>query len=168
MLNKYKHLLNIKTKNLLVDTGPLALLLVGLYKSEKLKEFQIDSKRFDEEDLNLLVNFLRGINLFITPQILAETNNIIGKFMVKEQFKELLKNNMLFLKDRLVEVYIHKNEILNNDLVLKLGITDMSIFLSARDKAVLTIDWRLKNICNENSIQAYHLEEITSFKWIMD
>lgn len=168
MLNKYQILHEAKTKKLLIDTGPLSLILIGSYKLEKLNKFRAGSKKFDEDDFKILVQFLQDLDLFITPQILAETNNIVKNSIGKEELEKLMKNNMIFLKDRLAEIYIKKNRILENDLVLKFGITDISIFLSSKNKIVLTIDWALRNICRKNKISAYHLDEITSIKWVID
>lgn len=167
MLSKYQMPQQTKISNLLIDAGPLSLILIGLYDSNKLDSFRVGSKKFDKEDFKVVLQFLQSPNLFITPQILAEANNIVENSIGKEKFKELMESNMLFLKDRLIEVYIIKNKILENDLVLKFGITDISIFLSSKDKTVLTIDWALRNICVRNKIQAYHLDEITSIKWMM-
>lgn len=167
MLNKFQLLQKANGTDLLIDTGPLSLLLVGSYKIDKLDKFVVDSRKFDENDFKLLIQFLQNFNLFITPQILAETNNIVEKYIGKNEFGEFMKINMAFLKNRLAEIYIGKNKILENDMVLKFGVTDISIFLSSKDKTVLTIDWKLRGVCIKNKIPAYHLDEITSLKWII-
>lgn len=167
MLNKYQLLQKVKTKNLLIDTGPLSLLLVGLYNVKRLDKFSINSKRFDKKDFTLLIQFVQEHTLFVTPQILAETVNITSKYIEKNEFSEFMKINMTFLKDRLTEIYIKKNEILENDLVLRFGITDISVFLSSKDKAILTLDWALRGLCEQNKVPAYHLNEITSAKWLI-
>ena len=46
MSNKYRLQQKADAKNILIDTGPLSLLLIGSYKADKLKRFRIGSKKF--------------------------------------------------------------------------------------------------------------------------
>ena len=58
MLNKYQMPQETKTNNLLIDAGPLSLILIGFYDSNKLDNFLIGSKKFDKEDFKILLQFL--------------------------------------------------------------------------------------------------------------
>jgi len=78
-----------KTNNLLIDAGPLSLILIGFYDSNKLDNFLIGSKKFDKEDFKILLQFLQYPDLFVTPQILAEANNIVENSIGRDEFKEL-------------------------------------------------------------------------------
>lgn len=166
MLNQDQLIKDAKTKNLLLDTGPLVLLLVGSYNNEKIASLTVGSKKFETEDFKLLLSFLKGFDLFITPHILAEASNIIGKYIRKNEFEKVISMNKKFLKEGVLEIYIKKDEILDNEIALKIGITDTSIILASTNKIVLTIDEPLLGICKKNGIYACRLDEITCIKWL--
>lgn len=164
MLNKLQLLQEARSKSLLIDTGPLSLLLVGAYNTRYLDKFIIESKKVDKKDFELLVNFLQGLEILVTPHVLAETNNIVENKIGKRNFKDFIEKNMLFIKDSLIELYISKDEIFNTNVVLKFGVTDTSLFLASKSKILLTMDWALRNYCKSKNIAALHLDEVTSIK----
>lgn len=158
-----KKLKNNGHKNIVMDTAPLLLLLIGLYDTNQIGKFKRVSK-FNETDFELLSRFVSRSRITVTPEVLAEVSNFAQE-LKGERFAGFITANMETLK-KLGEVYIKKEDILGKNEVFKLGFTDTSLLLLAqKDNAnVLTDDTHLWSRCKNLGIKTTLLNEILSMK----
>ena len=64
---------------LILDTGPLIFLLIGLYDPSK-KDIKDIWQGHTKEELQLLLEIIKNFkNIIITPQILAECTNLLNQ-----------------------------------------------------------------------------------------
>lgn len=145
----------------IIDTSPLLLILIGSYDKNLLGKFK-RVRNYNEEDFEILFQYLLRKEIIITPQILAEVSNFAEE-LGDEKFKQFINKNKDGLK-KLNEFYIKKDDIFNTEEVLKLGFTDTSIFLFAKNKnaEVLTADRKLWNVCRDqkSKINAVHIDDL--------
>ncbi|MFH1774537.1 MAG: hypothetical protein ABH874_06225, partial [Methanobacteriota archaeon] len=104
-----KKLKNNGHKNIVMDTAPLLLLLIGLYDTNQIGKFKRVSK-FNETDFEFLSRFVLRSRITITPEVLAEVSNFAQE-LKGERFADFITANMETLK-KLGEVYIKKEDIL--------------------------------------------------------
>lgn len=156
------------SKEVIMDTEPLLLLLIGLYDKNELRKFK-RVKKYGIEDFNLLCKFLINRRIVITPEVLAEISNF-AKQLKEDKFSEFLMSNIENLR-RIKEIYIGKDDILNAKEVFKFGFTDTSLILLAKETngEVLTNDYPLFSKCKNNGIKTVFLKELLFqkeiFKW---
>ena len=143
-------------KEIVIDTGPLLLCLIGFYSINDLKWFN-----YDKKDFILLVEYLKNFKkIFITPQVLAEASNLAKSRLKKEKFSAFINSSIDPLLG-LGEEYIEKNEILKRTELPKFGITDTSLIsVIDRDKLLLTDDGPLFYYCDGKNVPVIHLEMI--------
>ena len=143
-------------KEIVIDTGPLLLCLIGFYSINDLKWFN-----YDKKDFILLVEYLKNFKkIFITPQVLAEASNLAKSRLKKEKFSAFINSSIDPLLG-LGEEYIEKNEILKRIELPKFGITDTSLIsVIDRDKLLLTDDGPLFYYCDGKNVPVIHLEMI--------
>ena len=145
-------------KEIVIDTGPLLLYLIGFYGISDLRRFN-----YDKKDFILLVEFLKNFKkIFVTPQVLAEASNLAKKRLKEERFPGFINSSIAPLLG-LGEEYIAKNEILKRTELSKFGITDTSLIgVTERNKLLLTDDGPLFWYCNGKNVPVIHLERIKS------
>lgn len=156
----------LNNREMVVDTSPLLLLLIGLFDRKLIEKFK-KTKEFKLIDFELLFQYIRGKKITITPEILAEVSDFAEE-LGNERFSEFIKMNIEQLK-KIGEVYISKEDMLTEEnlkIVLKLGFTDTSLLLLAKrnNAEVITNDFRLWNRCNDLGIKSTHLNAIISEK----
>ena len=147
-----------KFKEIIVDTGPLLLYLIGFYGINDLRRFN-----YDKKDFILLVEFLKNFKkIFVTPQVLAEASNLAKSRLKEERFTGFINYSigpLLYMG----EDYIEKNEILKRTELPKFGMTDTSLIgATERNKLLLTDDGPLFWYCNGKDVPVIHLERIKS------
>lgn len=147
-----------KFKEIIIDTGPLLLYLIGFYGIIDFRRFN-----YDKKDFILLVEFLKNFKkIFVTPQVLAEVSNLAKSRLKEERFSGFINSSIAPLLD-LGEEYIEKNEILKRVELPKFGMTDTSLIgATERNKLLLTDDGPLFWYCNGKDMPVIHLERIKS------
>lgn len=142
-----------KLKEIVIDTGPLLLYLIGFYGIIDLRRFN-----YDKKDFILLVEFLKNFKrIFVTPQVLAEVSNLAKSRLKEERFSGFINSSIVPLLD-LKEEYIEKNEILKRAELPKFGMTDTSLIgATKRNKLLLTDDGPLFWYCNGKDMPVIHL-----------
>lgn len=146
-------------KEIVIDTGPLLLYLIGFYCISDLRRFN-----YDKKDFISLVKFLENFEkIFVTPQVLAEASNLAKSRLKEERFSGFINSSIERLLG-LGEEYIEKNDFLKRTELPKFGITDTSLIsITERKKLLfLTDDGPLYWYCNGNNVPAIHLERIRS------
>lgn len=147
-------------RNLVIDTIPLLLLLVGAYDPVYLSKFKrLSGYGYTEKDFDILVKFLFGTKTaIITPGVLSEASNFLEN---DRYFPDIIDNNMDLLM-KLREIYVDKTNILRSDELFKIAFTDTSLTLAAKSNnaSILTRDYRLWGICDKIGLTAYHLDHV--------
>ncbi|PKP55327.1 MAG: hypothetical protein CVT89_08805 [Candidatus Altiarchaeales archaeon HGW-Altiarchaeales-2] len=84
--------MNLHSKNLfkyneiVIDTGPLLVILAGLYGHNTITKFS-----YSNDDFKILKEFLKNVSrIFITPQVLAEVSNLVNTKIEKEFFYDFI------------------------------------------------------------------------------
>ncbi len=124
--------------SLILDTGPLLHILVGLYNPKKL-----DKVGSSETNFALILTYTRQFKeILITPHILAEMSNL-AKVRLKSDFSTFMKSTVKFLH-KAKEKNIKKDDIIspiNLKILLDFGVADTATFLSSNKKSlILTSD----------------------------
>lgn len=84
----------IKTpRNLVIDTIPLLLLLVGAYNPVYLSKFKrLSGYGYTKKDFDILVKFLFGTRIaIVTPGVLSEASNFLEN---DRYFSDIIVSNM--------------------------------------------------------------------------
>jgi rRNA-processing protein FCF1 len=117
-------------------------------------------KSYNEEDFDILIQFLARKRVFVTPGVMAEVSNMAME-LKGDGFTRLVETNIDSLK-RLGEFYVAKDVILEAPDFKKLGVTDTSILIAARKNKgeILTADHHLCSRCKTQGIQATHMMEL--------
>jgi hypothetical protein len=108
-------------KAVLIDTSPLLLLLVGAYDETLIGRFK-RVRNYKQVDFDLLVQFLAGRKVCVTPGVLAEMSNLAME-LKQSEFGRLVDHNLQELK-QMDEHYIPKDTILITKELKKAGVTD--------------------------------------------
>jgi len=162
MLRKSSKLIGYPFNEIVLDTNSFVVLLVGMYDRRLLGKV-LSQNRFNGINLNdlyfCLEEFLRHRRIILTPQVLVETGNIIENRCSKDTFKGIILEFMNFLVNGIIEVYIHKNDLLENKKIQDFGFADISVFEASKDRSLITGDWRLYSYCSNKRREVISLEE---------
>lgn len=144
----------LNREEVLIDTGPLLQVLVGLYDPQK-----VDRLGITPTDFGLLLSFIQPFRRkLVTPHILAELSNL-ARTRLKGDFGEFIKFSVRFLAETDEEV-IAKERILmekNIKLLADFGITDAAISLATdKNRLILTNDGPFFAYCYNHEIPAVH------------
>ena len=135
--------------------------MVGTYDKELITKFK-RVKRYSPTDFDLLVQFLVKRRVFVTPGVITEVTNMAME-LKSNGFRELIESNMESLK-RMGECHIKKDVILEAAEFKKVGFTDTSIIIAAKenDGEVLTADHPMSSRCRTMGIPVTHIMELQS------
>ena len=150
----------------ILDTGPLVFLLIGLYDPSKKTAKDI-WQGHTKEELELLLKIIKPFeSIIITPQILAECTNLLNQSVDSNKYQFLLSQIVQPLKE-FGEVYIEKKIILSYSEFSRFGSTDIGIIeCSKRMKSlIITEDSNLKLFCHSNKIPCINFHELRPSTW---
>jgi len=158
MLNQL--LIKHKSSGVLLDTNLLILYLIGTYDPVFVPKFK-RTIMYSIEDFEYLKNYIHQFSkIIVTPQILAESWNFLEKINEKK-FKEFIKSIIptLYLIE---EEYIEKNNIIADNSLHYIGITDVSVILAAKNLGclVLTDDLRSYSYFLKNKIAVININHL--------
>lgn len=144
----------LRYRRIVLDTGPLLLYLIGLFSQKDL--FRIG---YDQRQFILLLQFLSGKEVFVTPQVLAEVSDLAENELKSEKFSKFIVRSIGPLLS-LNEEYIEKDTILKKIKVLSdFGMSDTSLICVAeKDILLLTGDFPLYGYCMNKKIPVTHLD----------
>ena len=123
-------------------------------------------KKLNQKNHNRLIQFIelfKARELIIVPQVLAELYSLLKREAKKsntqmKHWLEILENP--YLKG-LLENYVQKELILEEKKYLEFGFIDIALMKTLNQtNLLLTVDFRLIQLCRHNGLEAYHLEEI--------
>ena len=144
LVNKYSRL------GLIIDSGPLLVLIVGAFKPSELLRIG----KYNEQDYKIILSFLKKFQrIIITPYIISELSNIAHSRLDKSHFKEIILGCVSYLKN-FKEQQIKKDRVLNKKEAQWLGFTDVSVIITSeiQKSLVLTEDGKLITECEKSGI----------------
>ncbi len=125
--------------SVLIDSNLLVLLIVGATEKKYIAQHK-RTKGFSEEDYDILVEYLRPFqSIWITSYCLSEVSNLL-----RQTYDKLALELMSVLKEKIStfnEAHIPKSQIIENNIMLRLGVADTSFIEKAKKVSCsLTID----------------------------
>ena len=145
-----------------LDTNLLLLYLIGSYDPKYINQFKRTSMYTNEDFdfLKLYVGYFKKV--IITPHVLTELWHFLGKIENTrfDDFIEIAKRELCIL----AENYIPKNDILLNNSLKYIGVTDLSILLTAalNDCLVITDDFRSYTYYYRQNIDVININHLRS------
>lgn len=121
-------------RRIILDTNLLLLLLVG----STSKEYISKHKRlgaYSEMDYDLLKKFLHASNIFVTPNILTETSNLIGQIAEPARTKILIFFSEYIKSAN--ERYCESRQAITRKEFIRLGLTDSVLLHEMTDSFIL-------------------------------
>jgi rRNA-processing protein FCF1 len=137
---------------LIIDTNLLILLLVGRYEPTYLKDCP-RTCQYSVKDFVFIENLVNYTNakIIVTPHILAELSNLTFDKMLYGRSLEAYISQVINTIKGTEERHTHKDKILANDLLKRLGFADLSVIEASSEHgcAVMTDDDKLyKYLCD--------------------
>ena len=122
-----------------LDTNLLVLLVVGSESRELISKHR-RLEHFAVEDFDLLAVFLENADrLYVTPNTLTETSNLVGQH--REPERSVLMNRLQFLIHVSREIIVTSAKASSNYNFSNLGLTDAVLLEAATvEKPLLTVD----------------------------
>ena len=148
------------SKGILVDTGPLLLLVVGLSDQNQIEQFPRTRLHTIEHFNRLKLILAEFRRVVTTPNILTEVCDLLGKFSapIKE---DVLLMSLAPCMDGMEEKYIESKSLGKTACFKTLGLADASIVNNAKDKyLVLTEDLPLWAHLRKNKIAAVNFTQL--------
>lgn len=165
--NSYLDIISQKCyrNGLLFDTELLLVYCVGLYDIHRLGRFK-KTQNYRPEDFEFLGHMITHFNpVYVSPQILAELSNH-SDMLPSEFITDYYSSILDFLKGQL-ELYIPKNDIMDQLYFSELGFADSSIIKICLEKdcVLFTSDWKLTSFVRTRGIMAVNYNEIRTDLW---
>lgn len=153
---------------ILLDTSPLLLFLIGSFDKNQLSKIKYRDTPFDKVDYDLLADYLKSCQIFVTPQILAEMSNIAKKSLKNSLFQRFMEKIAHLIKNRVLEIYMPKDKILTIEGTFKYGFSDISLYCAANHaKTIVTADLPFHKFCVSSNKNVEFLDTILAPKWHM-
>jgi hypothetical protein len=149
-----------RERGILVDSGLLLLLFVGLCDRGRIQTFK-RTKMFTESDFDLLQGIVRQFDMLVTtPNILTEVSNLLGQ-LSDNLHARYYANFARSLQERVDEYYIPSRQLALLEHFPRLGLTDTGIIEQARNgHLVLTVDLPLYNHLCELGVHAINFNYV--------
>lgn len=132
----------MKTQKYVVDAKPLIDLLLSIYcevckKRDICKKYDVYFLKLGEKEkeivLKRIYNLATTKRIVVTPHILAETYDVLEtKYKIKGKLQEDFWANVKDFLEKIREEYVKKEDILNEEMFVKYGFADTSVYLTAK------------------------------------
>ena len=121
-----------------IDTNLLVLLIVGSLDRELIRKHK-RTRNFVPEDYDRLIELADVLQVFVTPNTLTETSNLLN---VSQNIK-LMKQINTFIQ-QVIEIYVPSKEAAKNQKFNSLGLTDVVLLASiSEERPLITVDFDL-------------------------
>jgi hypothetical protein len=150
----------------ILDTGPLVFLLIGLCDPSKKNARDI-WQGHTQEELELLLKLIKPFkSIIITPQTLAECTNLLNQNTTSSKYQFLLTQIINPLRE-FGEIYVEKNIILDYVEFSRFGSTDISIVECSKkmNSLIITEDSNLTRFCHSNTLPCINFNELRPSTW---
>jgi len=155
---------NCQRHGILFDTEILLVICVGIFDPQRISKFK-KTTAYNLDDFNMLKRVADRYKLYISPQILAELSNHSDRLddnLISEYYRPVKE----FIRTHF-EVYIPKDELLDEECLPKLGFADTSMLKICLDKkcVLFTADWKLTDKCRHYDIKVFNFKEYRESIW---
>ena len=124
-----------------LDTNLLVLLVVGSESPDLIPKHR-RLEHYSADDYDTLVGLLKGTKLFVTPNTLTETSNLVSQHREPELSR--LMNRLQYLIHGSQEIVVASAAASSNANFAKLGLADAALLEAATaDTPLLTVDFPL-------------------------
>ncbi|MTW17292.1 hypothetical protein GJ689_13880 [Rhodoplanes serenus] len=154
-----------RTKGILLDTNLLILLVVGLYRRDRISKFN-RTRQYTINDFDLITAFIHQFPRRITtPHILAETDNLMRQMDRNEH--RALSIVMSSLVSTLLEICVPSVDAVRQGAYDRLGLTDSAIQIAAvtEDVLVVTDDAKLANWLAHAGRDVLNINHVRMLNW---
>lgn len=154
-----------RLKGVLLDTNLLVLLVVGLYRRDRIPKHR-RTKSYTIQDFvfitRLVAHFSRRLT---TPHILAEADNLIRQLDAVEH--RAMSAVMTSVVSTLFEVYVPSSTAISQKDYAHLGLTDSVVLIAAatEDVLVVTADNALANSLSRLGRDVLNINHIRARDW---
>ncbi|HHE64729.1 MAG TPA: hypothetical protein ENL09_01780 [Bacteroidetes bacterium] len=139
----------MKNNEVILDTKPL--IMAGGEIIEQI------SGKYGKKECRAITEFLKEKKISTTPQVFAEFYSLIKSHFGKD-FSKYSLETMKKIFEEINEVYVEKEEIINDNKFPDFGFTDISLVKSG--KSLLTSDFSLYNYAKSQGVSVKHIDEI--------
>lgn len=153
-----------RRKGLLIDANILVLWVVGTLDPGLIAKHK-RTDTFLAEDYHLLDRFLHQFGrLATTPNVLTEVSNMAAQ--IGGEAEEKLRLILAALLEVLDERYVPSREACKEEEFRRLGLTDASLLLLAKQEfLVLTDDRHLYTALQKNGVDAVNFNHLRDGAW---
>ncbi len=125
-----------------LDANLLVLLVVGSESRELIPKHR-RLEHYSEEDFDILLELLENADrLYVTPNTLTETSNLLGQH--REPERSLLMIRLHHLIHNSSEIVVASVDVSSNSKYQRLGLADAALLeLATKETPVLTVDFGL-------------------------
>jgi hypothetical protein len=151
-----------RTKGILIDSNLLVLLLVGLYRPDRIQTHKRTDK-YTVADFVIVKQFAEAFARRITtPHLLTEVNSLSRQLPNKEHDALALISAHLFTAQ--LEIYVPSAEAVRHSRFPMLGLTDCTTIIAAQqeDVLVLTDEYELTGIMDHLGLAVINLNHLRS------
>jgi len=152
------------SKLLLIDTNLLVVAVVAAVDSSQIERVG-RTKGYTVGDAALLDEVVvEHDNILVTPHILTEVSNLLGK--LKQPLLSLIRSRLASLVPQWAERATSSSEVVNDPFFLRFGMTDAAIArVSGADVTVLTDDLPLYDALGRNGYRAINFTHVRARSW---
>ena len=122
-----------------IDTNLLVLLIVGSVGRDLIAKHR-RLRRFTEEDFDRLINLINRVDrVFVTPNTLTETSNLLTQH--KDPERSHFFDRLKFIIQESKEFVVASTEASRNNAFKRLGLTDAALLeVATAETPLLTVD----------------------------
>lgn len=131
-----------------IDANLLVLLVVGSVDRNLIGNRR-RVKEFRPQDYDLLMDLIDGVDVFVTPNTLTETSNLLGTG------DRRLLDRLRLLIEANKEIVVSSADAARNRAFLQLGLTDAALLeVISAERPLITTDFQLFNAAFEKGEEA--------------
>lgn len=155
----------MRYKSLILDTNLLLLYVVGCASEDYISKHKRLRKEYSAEDFRLLKDHvLRAQEVFVVPNVLTETSNLLNHGYIGEPIRTEVCGVFSKLIDTTKEYYCESQKAVNQKQFIRLGLTDSVLLDEMFDSSTLfTVDFELyreasrqkKDVINFNHLRKF-------------
>jgi hypothetical protein len=124
-------------KAIIFDTGLLVLLVVGSASRSFITRHKRTSQ-FSADDFDLLSGLLARCEVFVTPNTLTETSNLVRQ--VSEPARSAIGATFAALIEAAEEIYVPSRHASGHPAFARLGLADSAQLRAVSGRMLLTVD----------------------------
>lgn len=165
MHNFRKEINRYLNKGILLDTGPLVLLIAGLYDQDFIERHKPTRNKFLKQDYASLMVVLDGFKTIVTtPHILTEVSNLLGQ--APEQITPKLLALLAQFVNGMEEKFIPCKDFAGKDFFPKCGVADSCVLEdTSGEYLIVTIDWPLSQRLEKMGRDVFNFNRVRSLGW---